>query len=46
VTWIAAMVAAFMFLGLRRRTTGGSTHMTMLMVILCALGAAYLGLVH
>ena len=46
MTWIAFMMGAFMLLGLRRRTNGGSTHLTMLVAIVCGLGAAYVGLVH
>jgi hypothetical protein len=41
VTWIAAMVAGFIFIGVRRRWTGGSKHLTMLVAIASCLALAY-----
>jgi hypothetical protein len=32
MAWLAVLVAVFMFLGLRDRTTGGSTHLTIIVV--------------
>jgi heme/copper-type cytochrome/quinol oxidase subunit 4 len=44
VSWIAVLVAAFMFLGLRDRRFGGSTHLTALIVVLITLLVVYGGL--
>mgnify|MGYP001798357713 CR=1 FL=1 len=41
---MAALFAAFMFLGLRDRTHRGSTHLTIVMISALVLGYAYLGL--
>lgn len=42
--WMAALVAVFMFLGLRDRNWGGSTHVTVLVVTCLTLGLVFLGL--
>lgn len=39
--WIAVLVAAFLFLGLRDRTHGGSTHVTILVVTALTLGFVF-----
>lgn len=44
MSWIAVLVAAFMFLGLRDRTHGGSTHLTALVVVVVTLTVAFFGL--
>jgi len=44
VTWIAVLLAAFMFLGLRDRRFGGSTHLSALVVVLVTLLVVYAGL--
>jgi hypothetical protein len=44
VSWIAVLVAAFMFLGLRDRTHGGSTHLTAFVVVVVTLTVAFFGL--
>jgi hypothetical protein len=46
MTWIAAMVAGFIFLGVRHRWAGGSTHLTMLVVIAACLALAYTEVLH
>lgn len=40
--WIAFLVAASLFLGLRQRMQGGSTRVTLLLVVGFALGGLYL----
>jgi hypothetical protein len=42
VEWIAVMVGAAIFLGLRDRTHGGSTHVTILVVTCLTLGFVFL----
>lgn len=42
MTWVAVLFAAFMILGLRDRTHGGSTHLTILVICALVLGYAYL----
>jgi hypothetical protein len=42
VQWIAVLVAVAMFLGLRDRTTGGSTHVTILVVTCLTLAVVFL----
>jgi heme/copper-type cytochrome/quinol oxidase subunit 4 len=44
MNWIAVLVAAFMFLGLRERTHGGSTHLTALVVVIITLTVVFAGL--
>lgn len=39
--WIVALIAAYMFLGLRDRTSGGSTHVTALVVTSLVLGFVF-----
>ena len=39
--WIGALIAAFMFLGLRDRIWGGSTHVTVLVVTCAILAYAF-----
>ena len=46
MVWIALLLAIFMFLGLRDRKFGGSTHLTALVVIVAALVYAFAGLGH
>jgi len=46
LSWIAVLLAAFMFLGLRDRRFGGSTHLTALAVILVTLLVVFVGLGH
>ncbi len=41
VEWIVALIAAYMFLGLRDRTSGGSTHVTVLVVSSLVLGFVF-----
>lgn len=41
---MAALFAAFMVLGLRDRTHGGSTHLTIVVLSVLVLGYAYFGL--
>ncbi len=41
MSWMALLVAAFMFLGLRDRTHRGSTHLSALVVIAIALTIAF-----
>jgi hypothetical protein len=41
---MAALFAAFMFLGLRERTHRGSTHLTIVVISGLVLGYAYFGL--
>lgn len=43
---MAVLVAAAMFLGLRDRTTGGSTHVTILVVTCATLAAVFLFFLH
>jgi hypothetical protein len=43
---MAVLVAAFMFLGLRDRTHGGSTHLTALVVVVVTLTVVFFGLGH
>jgi hypothetical protein len=44
--WMAVLVAAAMFLGLRDRTTGGSTHVTILVVTCVTLAVVFLFFLH
>jgi hypothetical protein len=44
MTWMALLVAAFMFLGLRERTHGGSSHLTALVVVVITLTVVFAGL--
>ncbi len=44
MAWMAVLVAAFMFLGLRDRTSGGSTHLTALVVVVATLTVVFFGL--
>lgn len=44
MTWMAVLVAAFMFLGLRDRTHGGSTHLTALVLVVVTLTVVFFGL--
>lgn len=41
VEWTVALIAAYMFLGLRDRTSGGSTHVTVLVVTCLVLGFVF-----
>jgi hypothetical protein len=41
---MAVLVAAFMFLGLRDRTHGGSTHLTALVFVVVTLTVVFFGL--
>jgi hypothetical protein len=41
---MAVLVAAFMFLGLRDRTHGGSTHLTALVLVVVTLTVVFFGL--
>ncbi len=43
---MAILVAVFMFLGLRDRTTGGSTHLTVLVVSVVTLAIVFVRLGH
>ena len=43
---MAILVAVFMFLGLRDRTTGGSTHLTVLVVSAVTLAIVFVRLGH
>jgi hypothetical protein len=38
MTWMALLFGVFLFLGLRERVLGGSTHVTLGVVILVVLG--------
>jgi len=40
--WVTLLLAVFLFLGLRDRTHGGSTHVTILVVTCLTLGAVFL----
>lgn len=42
--WIVLLLGVFMFLGLRDRTHGGSTHLTVLVVTCATLAVVFLGL--
>ncbi len=44
MTWMAVLMAAFMFLGLRDRTHGGSTHLTALVVVVVTLTVVFFSL--
>jgi hypothetical protein len=44
LTWIVVLLAAFMFLGLRDRRFGGSTHLTALVAVLATLLVVFVGL--
>lgn len=44
MAWLAILVAVSMFLGLRDRTTGGSTHLTILVVSCITLGIVFVRL--
>jgi heme/copper-type cytochrome/quinol oxidase subunit 4 len=44
MAWMAVLVAAFMFLGLRDRTHGGSTHLATLVVVVVTLTVVFFGL--
>jgi heme/copper-type cytochrome/quinol oxidase subunit 4 len=44
MAWMAVLVAVFMFLGLRDRTHGGSTHLTALVAVVVTLTVVFLGL--
>jgi hypothetical protein len=44
--WMAVLVAVAMFLGLRDRTTGGSTHVTLLVVTCATLAVVFLFYLH
>lgn len=46
MTWMAVLVAAFIFLGLRDRTHGGSTHLTSLVVVVVTLTVAFFSIGH
>jgi hypothetical protein len=46
MTWMTLLVAAFMFLGLRDRTHGGSTHLTALVAVVVTLTVAFFTLGH
>ena len=46
MTWIAVLLAGCVVLGLRPRTAGGSTHLTMLVVICACLTLAYTDVLH
>jgi hypothetical protein len=41
VQWVAIVVGVGMFLGLRDRTSGGSTHVTLLVVVVAVVAAMY-----
>ena len=44
--WMAALLLLFMYLGLRDRIWGGSTHLTVLVVTCITLGLVFLRLGH
>ncbi len=44
MAWLAILVMVFMFLGLRDRTTGGSTHLTIIVVSCIALAIVFVRL--
>jgi hypothetical protein len=44
LAWIVILLAVFMFLGLRDRTHGGSTHLTVLVVVGLTLGLLFVRL--
>jgi hypothetical protein len=44
--WMAVLVAVAMFLGLRDRTSGGSTHVTLLVVTSVTLAVVFLFFLH
>ena len=44
MSWVAVLLAAFMFLGLRDRRFGGSTHLSALVVVLVTLLVVFAGL--
>jgi len=44
MAWLAILVLVFMFLGLRDRTTGGSTHLTVIVVSCITLAIVFVRL--
>lgn len=42
MTWVAFLMAVFMFAGLRRREIGGSSHLVIFLVTVLVLTAVYL----
>jgi hypothetical protein len=44
MAWLAILVAVFMFLGLRDRTHGGSTHLTIIVVSCITLAVVFVRL--
>jgi len=46
MAWLAILLVVFMFLGLRDRTSGGSTHLTIIVVSCITLGIVFVRLGH